>query len=162
MLPTWRHTAPRSQAPKRSDSDFWTQLSRRVKDRAWARSRSIFFYRSTIYYSFWKKVAIQEDIRALKRFEKAALPGRQTPTAGSTHLAVPLRLWLTLVLHWCLGSSGTTAIVLTTSGQLSENSFRWTGKQNSFRRLSFWNHTVITYGCGYGKILTMLRMLHAN
>ena len=41
----------------------------------------------------------------LKRFEKAALPGRQTPTAGSTHLAVPLRLRLTLVfrLQWNQG-----------------------------------------------------------
>ena len=61
----------------------------------------------------------------LKRFEKAALPGRQTPTAGSTHLAVPLRLRLTLVLHWCLGSSGTTAnmiIVYTTEFELKDTS----------------------------------------
>ena len=33
-------------------------------------------------------------------------------------------------------------------------------KQNSFRRLSLWNNTVITYGGGSGKILTMLRIIH--
>ena len=52
--------------------------------------------------------------------------------------------------------------VLANSGQLSENDFRRTGTQNSFRRFSFWNHTVITYSCGNGKIFTMLRILLAN
>ena len=35
-------------------------------------------------------------------------------------------------------------------------------KKVSFRRFSFWNRTAITYGCGNGKIFTMLRILHAN
>ena len=32
--------------------------------------------------------------------------------------------------------------VLTTSGQLPKNNYRWLSKQNPFRRFSFWNHTV--------------------
>ena len=45
-------------------------------------------------------------LTAVKRYEVAVLPGRQTPTAGSIQLAVPLCLQLSLWVQLAPGCSG--------------------------------------------------------